>query len=125
MVIDQDGEAMAAALEEPLLVGLGATDPRQVEAGVLDAVGRVQDGREDGVGAEIRYEEAEQRRLPVALAEPGEKLGTGKDASPSLANEGGAGEGRRLRREAEEDLLQEVLIFQRRHNRGTEVAHQG
>jgi hypothetical protein len=52
----------------------------------------------------------------VALAETGIELGAGEDASPALADEGGAGEGRRLRREAEEDLLQEVLVFQRRHN---------
>jgi hypothetical protein len=84
---------MAAALEVPLLVGLGATDPRQREAGGLDAVGWVQDGREDGVRAEICYEEAEQRRLPVALAKPGKKLRVGEDASPTLANEGDAGEG--------------------------------
>jgi hypothetical protein len=115
MVVDQDGEAMAAACEAPIPVG--AVDPRQREAGGRDAVGRVEDGREDDrVHAEIPNEEAEQRRLPVALAETGEELGAGEDASPALADEGGAGEGRRLRREAEEDLLQEVLVFQRRHN---------
>jgi hypothetical protein len=58
-------------------------------------------------------EEAEQRRLPVVLTEAFEELGVRDDATPARGDEGGARKGQRLRREAEKDLPEEVLIVQR------------
>jgi len=47
----------------------------------------------------------------LAHEEPPPEAGSGDEAAPALAHEGGADEARRLvRREAEEDLLDEVVI---------------
>lgn len=47
----------------------------------------------------------------MVLAKAAEELGVGEDAVPACADEGGTGDGGWLGREAEEDLLEEVLIF--------------
>jgi hypothetical protein len=74
ILIDQDGEAMAAAHEAPQLASM---PPRHREPGGRDAVGRLQGGSEDV-----------WRWLP---------------------------------REAEEDLLEEILIVQRGHRHRTSI----
>jgi hypothetical protein len=108
VVIGQDGEAVAAAQEAPLVTGVMAL--RQEEAGGRDAVGRFQNGREKSCCTNEPCEEAQQRRLPVVLAKAAYELGVGDDAAPWLAHRGCSREGRWLRREAEEDLLEEVIV---------------
>jgi hypothetical protein len=49
----------------------------------------------------------------VVFAEAAGESGVRDDAPPALADEGGAGERGRLRREAEEDFLEEILVVQR------------
>jgi hypothetical protein len=66
-------------------------------------------------------EEAQQRRLLVVFAEAFDEVGVREDASPAGADEGCTWEGRRLRREAEEDLLEEILIVQRGHRQRTSI----
>ena len=83
-------------------------------------------------GLESRYEgedavsdeEPEQRWVAaVVAAEAAEEAGVGGEAAPALADEGRAREGGRLWRETEEDLGEEVVIFQRRlHRRRTGTA---
>jgi hypothetical protein len=81
----------------------------KVEALRGDAVGRVEDGFEHHPVIAAQ-EDAEQRGLPVVGAEEAEELGVGDEASPALADGGGAQEGGRLRREAEEDLLEHIFV---------------
>jgi hypothetical protein len=98
-VIDEDGEAVAAAAEVPAVVTFAA--PWHGEPSGGDAIGRAQGRAEDVPSANVSREEAQQRRLPVALAEAAEELRVGEDAAPSRADEGRARERGRLRREAE------------------------
>jgi len=99
----------------------------QGEARGGDAVGRVQRGGEVGV-PEVADVEAEQRGSPVVkCAEAAEELWVGENAAPALANEGGAWEGGRERREAKEDLAEEVIIVRQgrcqRRRGGAAAAH--
>jgi hypothetical protein len=73
----------------------------------------------------MRLEEAEDGRLAAVVdAEAAEEAAVGGEAVPALADEGRAGERGGLRREAEEDLREEVVVFQRRlHRRRTGAAH--
>lgn len=88
----------------------------QVEALGRDAVGRGQDGGEhDAVIAAL--EDAEEGRLPVVGAEAGDEFGVDGDASPPLADGGGAGKGGGLRRETEKDLTEEIVVFVRGRRR--------
>jgi hypothetical protein len=123
IAIDQDGEAVTAAHEAPLLTW--AVSLRQGKTGVRDAVRRVQGGSEERLRSNLFCEEAEQRRLTVVFPEAFEKLGVGEDAAPKLADERGARKRGGLRREAEEDLLQKELVVQRRRwrQRVTAAAH--
>lgn len=89
-----------------------------------DAVWWVQNRIEDG-GTVRFYEEAEERRFPVVSTEAFDELGIGEDAAPAWADEGSAGERGWLWREAEENLVEEVLVIQRVHWRGMEAAHPG
>ena len=115
-----------AAVAAPEQLGPGADAgfdavTSQVEALRRDPVGRVEDGRERDPlvtaleGATIKeaarvdlpvegLEDAEEWRLAVMGREAAEEPGVGGDAQPALAGGGGAWEGGRLRREAEEDL---------------------
>jgi hypothetical protein len=105
-VIDED-EAMAAVEH----VGAGAAGSK-VEALRRNAVGRVQDGGElDPLVAMLDY--AEEGRLPVVGAEEAEELGVGDEPSPARADRGGAGKRGWARREAEEDLTEEIVDFER------------
>jgi hypothetical protein len=63
----------------------------------------------------------------VRIAEATEELAVGGEASPALGDEGGAQEVGRLRGEAEEDLVEEVVVIQRmrqfrRRQRGSAAA---
>ena len=92
----------------------------QVEALGRNAVGRGQDGGEhDAVIAVL--EDAEEGWLPVVCVEATEESMVGDEASPALADGGGAGEGGRLRREAEEDLGEQILVLQGRARAGAVV----
>jgi len=111
--VDEEGEAMAAAEEEQALAGRLL---RQGEALGWDAVRRRQRGGEDGP-ATVAEEVAEQGRCPVVLAEAAEEARVGDEAAPVFADEGGAREGRRERRQAEEDLTEDVVVVRQGHRR--------
>mgnify|MGYP003702812375 CR=1 FL=1 len=68
-----------------------------------DPVRWVQRGDEDEISV-ADLEEAEEGWLPVVGSDAPEEDGVGDNVAPPLADEEGAGEGGRLRREAEEDL---------------------
>jgi hypothetical protein len=67
----------------------------------------------------ISVEEPEEGRAAavVAAAEAAEEAGVGGEAAPVLADECRVGEGGGLRQEAEEDLVEEVIVFERRLHR--------
>lgn len=111
--VDEEGEAVAAAEEAQVVVAA----PRQGEARAGDAVGPAQRGHELDVAVFIG-EESEEWRRPVVGAEAAEEGGVGEDAAPALADEGGAGQRRGERQEAEKDLPMDVVVVrQRRHLR--------
>jgi hypothetical protein len=95
-VLDQ-AAAVAGAEDAPVRAGGAGRAER----------GSGRERREVGGGA-VAVEEAEQRRRAVEPAE----AGAGDEAAPVLADEGGAGEeGGVVRREAGEDLLDEVATW--------------
>ena len=53
----------------------------------------------------------------MVCIEATEELGLGEEASPTLANGRGVWEGGRLRWEAEEDLPEEIFVFEQRGQR--------
>jgi hypothetical protein len=65
----------------------------------------------------------------VVAAEAADEVGVSDEAMPALADNGCAREGRRLRGKAEEDLGEQVVIFQRRRRRraweAAETGHVG
>lgn len=81
-----DEDAAVAAIEH-----LVFTVASKGEAPRGDAVRRCEDGREHDL-LPAALEEAEEGRLAVVCIEPAEELGVGEDASPPLADGGGAGE---------------------------------
>jgi hypothetical protein len=111
---------MASAKECPAPVGM----LRQGKARRRNAVRRAQHRHKDGLG-EAFVEEAEQGRRPVVSAEAVEELGVADEAAPAPADEGGAGEGGRERRQAEQDLLVHVVVVRqgRRRRRFTTLSH--
>jgi hypothetical protein len=115
---------MAAVEARPLLAASGS----QGEAPRRDAVGRIE------VGSEREFvafpEIAEKGRLPVVDAEAAKELAVGGEASPALGDDGRAQEVGRLRREAQHDLMEEIVDIQRMHDfrrqrQGSAVAHVG
>jgi len=106
--VDEEGEAVAAAEEAQVVVAA----PRQGEARAGDAVGPAQRGHELDVAVFIG-EESEEWRRPVVGAEAAEEPGVGDEAAPAPADRGGARERGRQRREAEQDLAEEVVVVQR------------
>jgi hypothetical protein len=54
----------------------------------------------------------EDGRLPVVDAEAVEELAVGGEAAPALGDDGCTQEVGRLRREAQHDLVEEVIIIQ-------------
>jgi hypothetical protein len=63
-------------------------------------------------------EVAEQGRCPVVLAEAAEEAGVRDEAAPVFADEGGTGEGGRERRQAEEDLTEEIVVVRQGRRQG-------
>lgn len=113
---------MAASEQVPASVGFAGLG--HGEALGRDVIGRIY-WFEDGGHAPFFGEEAEEWRLLVVSPKAGEELGVGEDAAPARADEGGAWEGGWLCREAEEDLLEEVLVVQggQRRRRRIGAAH--
>jgi hypothetical protein len=125
-----NGEAVLVAgdgVTHQHLVGLYVEDEHEAmaaskgqEAVALAALQREASGRHLIRGVESRHEvafsdeEAEEWRVAeVVAAEAADEARVGGEAAPALADEGRAGEGGGLRREAEEDLPEDVVIFQR------------
>lgn len=88
-----------------------------------DAVWRVHHWSEDGGSTKFFVKEANERRFLVVFAEAVDEPGVGEDAVPALTYGGCTGKRGWKRREMEEDLLEEVLVLQWRHGRGTEATH--
>jgi len=96
----------------PIAAGDHIPVPGQARGG--DTVRSLQRGEESAVWVE----KAEEGRRAVVGAEAAEEMGIGDDAAPGLADSCGAGEGARPRREAEQELGEEVLVIQRGRRRG-------
>lgn len=99
--------AVAAAVD---LAALGKPQGEAIRG--RDGIRRIQHGREADL-ASVVEEEAEEGRLPVVGAEAAEEPGVGDEAAPAPADRGGARERGRDRREAEQDLAEEVVVVQR------------
>jgi hypothetical protein len=106
---DLGEDEAVVAIEE--IVTEGAAAAYKVEAPRTYAVGTIQDGIELELVPPVfpPREEAEEGRLPVVCIELAEEPGVGDEASPALADGGGAPEGGGQRREAEEDLPEYVV----------------
>jgi hypothetical protein len=105
---DEECAAVAAVEDEPA---------REVAAGGAAGGGVVGDGT-SAVGKASTHdaEEADDGGRPVERAVAVAEGGVGEDAAPALGGEGGAEEARRVvRREAEEDLNDDVVHQLRRH----------
>lgn len=88
------------------------------EAVPRDTVGGIQGRHEGGAFARVELEKAKEGRVAVvAEAEAAGEAVVGGEAAPALGDEGGAWERGRLRGEAEEDLLEEIVVIQRRLHR--------
>jgi len=109
---------VAAAEDSPLfgLTAAPAVAKRRTEALAWDAIRRIHYGTEEVV-AYNHVEEPDEGGTPVAGAEAAAKVGFGDEAAPALADEGGAGERGRLRRQAEEDLGEEVVVVRQSRRR--------
>uniref|UniRef100_A0A8R7UNC8 Uncharacterized protein n=1 Tax=Triticum urartu TaxID=4572 RepID=A0A8R7UNC8_TRIUA len=89
----------------------------QGEALGRETIGGLQCGYEVEA-ARTHVEEADEGRVAaVAAAEPTDESWVGDEAAPLTADEGGAREGGGLWGEAEEDLGEQILVFQRRRRR--------
>lgn len=110
--VDEEEEAVAAAEEAPPLVGSPDIEEARGEVAGAAAAGGIDDAGEAeravGLG-----EESEQGRVRAPGAEAAEEGGVGGDAAPAAADVRGAVERGVARREAEEDLGEEVVVFQR------------
>lgn len=115
--VDEEGETVAAAEEEEALAG-STRLPRQGETLGRDAVRRRHRRDEDGP-ARVAEEVAQQgrRRPVVVLAKAAEEERVRDEASPAFADEGRARERRRQRRQAQEDLTEEVVVVRQGHGR--------
>jgi len=113
--VDEEREAVAAAEEEEALASTGL--PRQGEALRWDAVRRGQRRGEAGPVRVVEEVAQQGRRRPVVvvLAEAAEEERVRDEASPAFADEGRARERRRQRRQAQEDLTEDVVVVRQRH----------
>jgi len=112
--------AAVAAAEDSPLVGLTAAPAvaeRRTEALVWNEIRRVHHRSEELVAYKV-LEEPNEGGILVAGAEAAAEVGFGDEAAPALADERDAGERGRLRREAEEDLGEEVVIVRQIRRRG-------
>lgn len=113
-------EAMAET--EKVLTGM-ETIFGQGEALDRDAIWWVESRIEDGWKARLFEEDTEKRGYPLVSTEASDELGVAEYAAPVWADEGSTGERGWLWREAEENLLVEVLVVQGVNWRGMEAAH--
>jgi hypothetical protein len=84
------------------------------------------ESRQEGEVVKISHVVAEEGRVvAVVEGEAAEELGVGDETAPTPADGGGAGEGGRLRGQAEEDLGEQVIDIQgrRRRRAGAAAAH--
>jgi hypothetical protein len=86
------------------------------KAAFWDAIGGIQ-GRLEEVAAIIAEVAEEGRVVAVVCAEAGAEAGVGGEAAPAPGDGAGAGKGGGIRREAEENLREKVVVFQRRRRR--------
>jgi hypothetical protein len=103
------------------------TGDREGDATFRDSIGGLQDGAESGFpedrlvadGVKMFHGEAaeEGRVAAVVCAEAGAEAGVGGEAAPAPGDGAGAGKGGGIRREAEENLREKVVVFQRRRRR--------
>lgn len=115
----EEEEAIAAVLEAQARFAVEAgeeevafaRDGGDVRVGTPAGAGWVEMGPRRAVAAIIRGEEADEGRRGMALAEAAEELGVGGDAAPAAGDERGLGKGRR-RREAEQDLPEDVVVVE-------------
>ena len=85
----------------------------RIEAQGRDAIGWVEGGDEHDPFA-AAMEDAEEGRLPVVVAaEADDELGVCGEAPPPAAHRGNAWERGGLWREADEDLVEEIVVFKR------------
>jgi hypothetical protein len=110
----EDENAAMAAIQN---LAVGGVFDTQEEARCGDVVRWIQRGGELDVVVLVLGEEAEEGRLAVVLAKAAEEMGVRDEAAPPLADERGAREGGRQRREAPEDLGQDVVVVQRGRRR--------
>jgi hypothetical protein len=103
--IEEEREAMAAAFERPTLVAGHCKG----ESCGGDLVRTVQHG-DEVEGFVLCHEEAEERRSLMVGTEEPEEATVRDEAAPTLANKGGAEKGGWLRRKAEEDLPEDVIL---------------
>jgi hypothetical protein len=94
----------------------------QGEAVARDTVGGIHGGLEGQVVESCDEAAEEGWAAAVVEAEAAEESAVGEEAAPAAADEGGAGEGGRLRGEADEDLGEEVVDVQRRRRRRARAA---
>ena len=110
---------MAAAEDSPLvgLTAAPAVAERGTEALAWNEIRRVHHRSEELVAYKV-LEEPNEGGILVAGAEAAAEVGFGDEAAPALADERDAGKRGRLRREAEEDLGEDVVVVRQSHRRG-------
>lgn len=109
-----------AASEQPEAVVAGVD--RKVEAALRDPIRGIQSRLEAEFVANYHEETEEGTVAAVIDAEAAGEAWVGGDGAQAFADGGGAGEGRRLRGEAEEDLRGQVAVFQHRRRRRQHLA---
>jgi hypothetical protein len=120
--VEGEHEAVAASEDHQVVTG-----DREGDATFRDSIGGLQDGAESGFpedrlvadGVKMFHGEAaeEGRVAAVVCAEAGAEAGVGGEAAPAPGDGAGAGKGGGIRREAEENLREKVVVFQRRRRR--------
>ncbi|TVU06299.1 hypothetical protein EJB05_49506 [Eragrostis curvula] len=117
--VDEEDTSMAAAEQLHVPAGGGGGGAFQREAFGRDAIWRIQQGGESNIDAasgssggkvDAVLEKAEKGRLPVVRAEAAEEPRVRDEAPQALAHQRRAGERGRLRRQAEEDLAEDVFV---------------
>ena len=108
----------------PWLVLRGHVEDERAPGVADDAPGWVEGGRDQARAGLVTVEEAEHRvRGPgVELADPAAEAGARDEAAPALADERGVDEARGVvRRDADEDLLHDLVRQRRGRPRGHEA----
>ena len=111
-----------AAAYEPAVVAV--VEP-EGEASAWDTVGGLQ-SRCKGNSSHILEEQTKERWIEMVVgAEAAAEASVGDEAEPALADEGGARERGGFRGQAEEDLGEEIFVFQRPRRRRSAAAADG